>query len=119
MKSGELRSTFGVGALFGLISWSCCISAIVLAFLGLSAASGFFAMIQMKYHWWLVGVAFVSMDVAIYYFMKHWHGACDIKTIRHNWAPFVLIILFALAAYFVLQAVLPSLVELSGVPMGM
>lgn len=116
MKPGELRSTLGVGALFGAVAWSCCISAIVLAFLGLSAASGFFAMIQMKYHWWLVAVAFISMDVAIYYFMKQYHGACNLKTIRHNYAPLLLIILFALASYFILQAVLPSLVELSGVP---
>jgi hypothetical protein len=117
MKTGELRSTLGAGLIFGIGSWVCCISAIVLAFLGLSAASGFFAMVQMKYHWWLVGVSFIAMDIAIYYFMKQYHGACDLKTIRHNFAPIALVILFALASYFILQAVLPSLVELSGVPM--
>ncbi len=117
MQATQIKSGLRIGALTGIVAWSCCISAIVLGFLGLSAASGFFAMIQMNYHWWLVALSFIFMDVAIYYFLKHYHGACDIKTIRHNWAQVAFIVLVALASYFILQAVLPPLVELANVPM--
>lgn len=118
LKQGELSSGVSIGIGAALISWSCCISAIVLAFLGLSAASAFFAKIQMEYHWWLVGAAFIFFDIAVYYFIKQYHGACNLKTIRNNWSTVAFVILVALAMYYILDAVLPSLVELSGVPMG-
>lgn len=117
MNGPQVRSGLGIGLGTGLLAWGCCISAIVLGFLGLSAAAGYFAMIQKNYHWWLVGIAFVAMDIAIYYFLKHYHGSCNIKVIRHNYAQIAFIILVAIAAYYLLSATLMPLVMLAKVPM--
>jgi hypothetical protein len=116
-QATQMQSGLNIGFLTGALAWTCCISAIVLGFLGLSAASGYFAMLQMKYHWWLVGFAFISMDFAIYYYMKRYHGSCSIKTIRRNYAQIIFIVLAALASYFLLQAIFPPLLELANVPM--
>ncbi len=113
MERTQMGSGLRIGVFTGFIAWSCCISAVVLGFLGLGAAAAFFANIQMEYHWWLVALAFLSMDGAIYYFLKHYHGTCDIKTIRNNYGSVLFIILIALFTYFILQAILPSLVEQS------
>lgn len=102
-----------IGLAAGLIAWSCCISAIVLGFLGLGTAAAFFATIQERYHWWLVAVAFVFFDGAIYYMLKHYHGTCDFRVIRQNWSVIGFITLLALFTYFILQAILPALMELS------
>lgn len=113
MQGKEIGAGVKAGVLAGLVAWSCCISAIVLGFLGLGAAAAFFGSIQMKYHWQLVALAFICMDIAIYYILLHYHGACNIQTIRHNYGLIAFIILAALLIYFLLQAILPSLVTLS------
>lgn len=101
----------GIGG--GLIAWSCCISAVVLGFMGFSTAAAFFAMVQDRYHWWLVALAFISFDAGIYYMLKHYHGTCDFRVIRNNAALITFFVLMGLFTYFVLQAILPSLMELS------
>lgn len=116
MEPRQVSSGVGIGVAAGLLSWACCISAVVLAFLGLSAASGFMAHIQVAYHWWLVGASFIFMDVAIYYLLKHYHGACDIRVIRHNWALIGAIVLAALAVYFGIAAIVPAMEDAAGVP---
>jgi len=113
MENAHVSSGVKIGAMTGLIAWSCCITGVVLGFLGLGTAAAFFGDIQMKYHWVLVGIAFVSMDFAIYYFMKQYHGACNYKTLSHNYGQVAFIVLIALFSYFLLQAILPPLVELS------
>ncbi len=115
--SKQIRSGAAIGVLTGLVAWSCCVSAVVLGFLGLSVAAAFMANVQMMYHWWLVALAFIFMDGAIYYFLKHYNGTCDIKVIRHNWAQVLFIVLVAVLAYLILQAILPAFVELAQVPM--
>jgi hypothetical protein len=117
IQTAKAGPSVGIGFLAAFIAWSCCISAIVLGFLGLATAAAFMANIQMMYHWWLVGLAFVSMDAAIYYMLKHYNGTCDYRVIRHNSGPIVLVILAALLMYFLLQAILPSLVELAHIGM--
>jgi hypothetical protein len=116
MEPRQLNSGVGIGVAAGVLSWACCISAVVLAFLGLSAASGFMANIQVKYHWWLVGASFLFMDTAIYYLLKHYHGACDIRVIRHNWALICFVVLSALVVYFTIAAISPALEDAAGVP---
>lgn len=110
----ELGRGVGIGALTGIVAWSCCISAVVLSFLGLSTAAAFFSNVQMHYHWYLVGLAFIFMDVSIYYYIKQYHGACNFKTISHNSTPVIVVVLMALLGYFLLQAVLPTFEMMSG-----
>lgn len=114
MQGKEISAGVKAGLFTGLIAWSCCISAVVLSFLGLSAAAAFFANIQMQYHWWLVAFAFICMDIAIYYILLHYHGACSIQTIRRNYGLIAFIILSALVCYFLLKAILPYFVTWSG-----
>ena len=113
MNSAQIGSGARIGLMTGLIAWSCCISAIVLGFLGLGTAAAFFANIQMKYHWWLVGLAFLCMDGAIYYYLKHYHGTCNMKTISTNYAAIAFIVLVSLFTYYLLGAILPPIFELS------
>ena len=113
MENTKVWSGVKIGLATGLIAWSCCISAVVLGLLGLGTAAAFFGTIQERYHWWLVAIAFIFFDAAIYYMLKHYHGTCDFRVIRHNWALIGFIILLALFSYFILQAILPSLVALS------
>lgn len=113
MVATKISSGVGISALTGIIAWSCCISAVVLGFLGLGAAAAFFGAIQDNYHWWLVALAFISFDGAIYYMLKHYHGTCDIRVIKHNWSLIAFMLLAAIFVYFILQAILPSLVEYS------
>lgn len=113
MANAKILSGAKIGIGAGLIAWSCCISAVVLGFLGLGTAAAFFAAVQDKYHWWLVGAAFIFFDGAIYYMLKHYHGTCDFRVIRQNWIVIGFITLLALFTYFILQAILPTLMELS------
>jgi hypothetical protein len=113
MEHREVSSGIKIGIGTALIAWSCCISAVVLGFLGLGTAAAFFATIQEHYHWWLVAAAFLFFDGAVYYMLKHYHGTCDFRVIRNNWALITFIILVVLFSYFILRAVLPPLVELS------
>ncbi|MEX1997316.1 MAG: hypothetical protein WEA04_01390 [Candidatus Andersenbacteria bacterium] len=113
MEQGKLSSGVKIGIGTALIAWSCCISAVVLGFLGLGTAAAFFAAIQDRYHWWLVALAFLFFDGAIYYVLKHYHGTCNFRVIQRNWSLVTFIILLALFGYFILQALLPSLMTLS------
>ena len=113
MQKAEVISGAKIGIITGMTAWLCCISAVVLGFLGLGTAAAFFGAIQENYHWWLVALAFIFFDGAIYYMLKHYHGTCDFRVIRHNWVLITFILLLALFTYFILQAILPSLVALS------
>jgi hypothetical protein len=113
MQQAQTLSGVKIGIGAGLIAWSCCISAVVLGFLGLGTAAAFFGMIQERYHWWLVAIAFIFFDAAIYYMLKHYNGTCNFRVVRNNSGLILFIILITLFTYFILQAILPSLVELS------
>jgi hypothetical protein len=108
--AGELKAGVGISLLSGIIAWSCCISAVVLGFLGLGTAAAFFGAIQENYHWWLVGAAFIFFDIAIYYLLRHFNGTCNIRTINNNLGLIAFLLLMALFVYFILQSILPTFV---------
>ncbi len=112
-KGNPYGTGASVGVLTAVVAWFCCISAIVLGLLGAGTAAAYFAMLQMEYHWWLVALAFIFMDAAIYFMIKQYHGSCTVKTLSRNINEVIFVVLVAVFAYFLLQAIFPPLLELS------
>jgi len=109
MDLSQIFRGLAYGIVSGAVGWACCISLVVLGFLGIGTFTAFLSTVHDHYRWILVALSFVCMDVSIYYFLKQYHGSCNLKVIRNNLGQVAFIVLVTLFTYFILQAILPYL----------
>jgi hypothetical protein len=101
------RSGFWLGVVAGLLGISCCVSPVVLVFLGLASVSSAISLgntLYYQYGWYFRGAALLLAGAGVALILRR-RGACTVRGARAQWR----LLLSVVAAMAVVYALLYSL----------
>lgn len=99
----SLFQDIGLGAVAASIGWGCCISPLVLLFLGLTTVSGALALDSLlygQYHWVFLLAAAVSLVIAVYFNLRR-KKACSISGVKRQKTMILVMSLSMVTVYLV------------------
>lgn len=100
---GPVRG-IAIGATAGLVGILCCVSPVVLVFLGLSSVSFAISLgntLYYQYGWYFRGAAFLTAAVGIYLHLKG-QRACSVEGLRARWKTLAAVAMSMVAVYLAL-----------------
>lgn len=97
--------SLGVGAIAGVLGWGCCLSPLVLLFLGLTGVSGAMSLAMVlngQYHWVFVILSIVFMVGAIYFNLRR-KKVCSLQGVKRQKNMVLGTVVGTIAVYFAMQ----------------